>query len=113
MERAGESMVGLSPPSATMFSMARLFVAVWPSADVIEALCALRRKDERGVRFVRPENWHITLRFLGETHPADVIERHGVLGGEVEFLAKPFSSASLLHRVREVLDARRRTTIAS
>jgi 2'-5' RNA ligase len=80
MERAGESMVGLSPPSTTMGSMARLFVAVWPTPDVIEALCALRRKDERGVRFVRPENWHITLRFLGEAHPADVAERLDAVG---------------------------------
>jgi RNA 2',3'-cyclic 3'-phosphodiesterase len=55
--------------------MARLFVAVWPTAEVIEALRALRRKDERGVRFVPPENWHVTLRFLGESHPDEVIER--------------------------------------
>ena len=55
--------------------MARLFVAIWPPPDVVEALRALRRKDERGVRFVRPENWHITLRFLGEAHPMDVADR--------------------------------------
>lgn len=55
--------------------MARLFVAIWPPPDVIEALSALRRKDERGVRFVRPENWHITLRFLGEAHPMEVADR--------------------------------------
>lgn len=49
--------------------MARLFVAVWPTEEVIEALTAIHRKDQRGVRFVSPENWHITLRFLGETDP--------------------------------------------
>ena len=38
--------------------MARLFFAVWPPDDVVEGLTALRRKDQRGVRFVRPENWH-------------------------------------------------------
>ncbi len=46
---------------------ARLFVAVWPPLEVVEALAALRRKDEPGVRFVAPDLWHITLRFLGDT----------------------------------------------
>jgi 2'-5' RNA ligase len=49
--------------------MARLFVAVWPTDEVVEALTALRRKDQRGVRFVPPEKWHITLQFLGEAEP--------------------------------------------
>jgi 2'-5' RNA ligase len=53
--------------------MARLFVAVWPPDDVVSELTALPRKDLRGVRFVRPESWHVTLRFLGETHPDAVL----------------------------------------
>jgi 2'-5' RNA ligase len=48
---------------------------VWPPPDLLEALRALRRKDERGVGFVRPENWHITLRFLGEANPMEVADR--------------------------------------
>jgi RNA 2',3'-cyclic 3'-phosphodiesterase len=54
--------------------MARLFIAVWPPEDVVSELTGLHRKDQRGVRFVPPENWHITLRFLGESNPSDVIE---------------------------------------
>ena len=54
--------------------MPRLFIAVWPTEDVIADLTALHRKDQKGVRFVRPENWHITLRFLGDADPDDVIE---------------------------------------
>ena len=54
--------------------MARLFFAVWPPDEVVDELTALRRKDQRGVRFVRPENWHITLRFLGEAEPGRVID---------------------------------------
>lgn len=54
--------------------MARLFIAVWPTEKVVEELCALRRKDQRGVRFVPPENWHITLRFLGECDERDAVE---------------------------------------
>lgn len=53
--------------------MARLFVGVWLPEDVAADLTALPRKDQRGVRFVRPETWHITLRFLGDAHPDDVI----------------------------------------
>ena len=49
--------------------MARLFVAVWPPEDVVVELMALGRKDWRGVRFVHPDRWHITLRFLGECEP--------------------------------------------
>ena len=52
--------------------MTRLFVALWPSEDAIEELRALPRKDQQGVRFVPPENWHITLRFLGEAHVHEV-----------------------------------------
>jgi len=50
----------------------RLFVAVWPPEEVVEELMSLRRKDQRGVRFVRPENWHVTLRFLGDCRADDV-----------------------------------------
>jgi len=54
--------------------MARLFIAVWPPEHVVEQLTALRRKDQRGVRFVPPDNWHLTLRFLGEADADDVAE---------------------------------------
>jgi len=57
--------------------MARLFLAVWPPDDVVSELTSLHRKDQRGVRFVRPENWHITLRFLGNTNPDAVIDAMG------------------------------------
>ncbi len=53
--------------------MARLFVAVWPPDEVVEHLRSLRRKDQRGIRFVPPENWHMTLRFLGEADEREVV----------------------------------------
>ncbi len=37
----------------------------------------------------------------------DVVVRHGVLAASAAFLAKPFSSASLARKVRQVLDERR------
>jgi 2'-5' RNA ligase len=54
--------------------MARLFIAVWPPEDVAAELSSLHRKDQRGVRFVDPDNWHITLRFFGEADPDEVID---------------------------------------
>jgi RNA 2',3'-cyclic 3'-phosphodiesterase len=54
--------------------MTRLFVAVWPPDDVVADLTALHRKDQRGIRFVPPENWHVTLRFLGAADPDQVID---------------------------------------
>ncbi len=53
--------------------MARLFVAVWPPEEVVEHIRSLRRKDQRGIRFVPPENWHVTLRFLGEVDEREVV----------------------------------------
>ncbi|MEO6125187.1 MAG: RNA 2',3'-cyclic phosphodiesterase [Ilumatobacteraceae bacterium] len=58
--------------------MTRLFIAVWLPEEVTERLTEVHRKDQRGVRFVPPEKWHITLRFLGEARPDDVI---GALDG--------------------------------
>lgn len=55
--------------------MTRLFVAVWPPEPVAAALAALDVRPEPGVRPVAPENWHVTLRFLGDTDPDTVIER--------------------------------------
>lgn len=55
-----------------MTALPRLFIAVWPTDDVVADLSSLHRKDQRGVRFVPPDDWHITLRFLGETDPREV-----------------------------------------
>lgn len=57
--------------------MARLFIAVRPPDDVVEVLRALPRKDQRGVRFVPPDRWHVTLRFLEDADPDAVIEAIG------------------------------------
>lgn len=52
--------------------MSRLFVCLWPPEEVVESLEELHRKDQVGSRFVRPENWHITLRFIGGADPNQV-----------------------------------------
>ncbi len=43
----------------------RLFVAVWPSPGVARRLKELRRPAVDGVRWTTPDQWHVTLRFLG------------------------------------------------
>ena len=57
--------------------MARLFIAVWPTEEVVAELSSLPRKDQEGIRFVPAEKWHITLRFLGESEPDEVINALG------------------------------------
>jgi 2'-5' RNA ligase len=45
--------------------VARLFVAVWPPAEVVEMLAALPRYPLAGARWTTERQWHVTLRFLG------------------------------------------------
>jgi 2'-5' RNA ligase len=59
----------VSPPAH------RLFVAAWPPGAVIARLCSLTGLEQVGVRRIAPENWHVTLRFLGDADPAAVIDR--------------------------------------
>lgn len=47
--------------------MMRLFLGLDPPAAIREHLSALPAPDLPGARWVRPENYHLTLRFLGET----------------------------------------------
>lgn len=58
--------------------MSRLFVAVWPPAEVLDAVEALHRPAEAGGRWTRRDQWHVTLRFLG---PADADEVSAALAG--------------------------------
>ena len=54
--------------------MSRLFVAVWPPPDVVDGLRPAVVPGEPNVRWVPPEQWHVTLRFLGDADPADVAD---------------------------------------
>ena len=49
----------------------RLFVAVWPSDEVGAALAGLPRPGVSGLRWTRHDQWHVTLRFLGESDPEE------------------------------------------
>ena len=60
--------------------MPRLFVAVWPNAEVSRHVRDIPRDGWTGVRWIPEQNWHVTLRFLGE---ADLDEATRALTGEV------------------------------
>ena len=54
----------------------RLFVAVWPSPSVIEDLRGLDRPPHPGVRWTMADQWHVTLRFVGDLEdPEPLISR--------------------------------------
>jgi 2'-5' RNA ligase len=55
-------------------TVARLFVAVQPPDDVLDVLEALERPIESGVRYTTREQWHVTLRFLGEADVAQAVD---------------------------------------
>jgi 2'-5' RNA ligase len=55
-------------------SLARLFVAVWPPPEVLDVVAALPRVERPGVRWTTRDQWHVTLRFLGQTDPTDAVE---------------------------------------
>ncbi|MGH9137229.1 MAG: RNA 2',3'-cyclic phosphodiesterase [Acidimicrobiales bacterium] len=48
----------------------RLFVAAWPSAEIVASLQALERPEVPEVRWTTPDQWHVTLRFLGDVDDA-------------------------------------------
>ncbi len=50
----------------------RVFVAAELPAAAREALGALARPGIEGLRWARPEQWHVTIAFLGEVEPAAV-----------------------------------------
>ena len=45
--------------------MPRLFVAVWPSEEVLDKVASLPRPAVEGLRWTTRDQWHVTLRFLG------------------------------------------------
>lgn len=50
--------------------MPRLFVAVRPTGDALDALRALPRPPIPGLRWTDPQRLHVTMRFLGEADEA-------------------------------------------
>lgn len=53
--------------------MQRMFLAVVPPDEVLDEINDLPTRPQRGVSFTRRAQWHITLKFLGQTNPADAL----------------------------------------
>ncbi|MCU1463066.1 MAG: 2-5 ligase [Acidimicrobiales bacterium] len=52
----------------------RLFVAVWPPAEAVDAVAKVDRPAVDGLRWTTPDQWHVTMRFLGNVDdPAPVV----------------------------------------
>jgi 2'-5' RNA ligase len=51
----------------------RLFVAVWPSEAVVDELRRLERPAHPAVRWTTADQWHVTLRFVGELEDPDLL----------------------------------------
>jgi 2'-5' RNA ligase len=49
-----------------------MFVAVWPPAEVLSLLAAVDRPAHPGLRWTTPDQWHVTLRFLGSLGEMDI-----------------------------------------
>lgn len=54
--------------------MSRVFLAVRPDDATRDLLEALDRSPAPGVRWVPPEQWHVTLRFWADADPGEIIE---------------------------------------
>ena len=54
-------------------SAARLFVAAVPPATVLDRVAALPRPDVEGLRWTSRDQWHVTLRFLGQVTDVDAV----------------------------------------
>ena len=50
-----------------------MFIAVWPPDAIVEVLHALPRPQHPDVRWTLPDQWHVTLRFLGEVDEVPVL----------------------------------------
>jgi len=75
----------------------RLFVAVIPPANVLDLLATIPREPRPDVRYTTREQWHVTLRFLGDAdigeasaalQRVDVSSADAVLGPTVERLGR-------------------------
>jgi RNA 2',3'-cyclic 3'-phosphodiesterase len=79
----------------------RLFVGVRPPDDVLDLIAGLPRRAQVGLRWTTRDQWHVTLRFLGEVEdptvvvealeradPAVLVACEAVVGPVVETLSR-------------------------
>lgn len=53
-----------------------------PPPEIIDAISDLPTKAQRGVRYTKREQWHVTVKFLGETNTAEAFTALAQLDGQ-------------------------------
>lgn len=59
--------------TGAFWSTVRLFVAIVPPREAVDLLARLPRAEVPRVRWTTEEQWHVTLRFLGECSADEVV----------------------------------------
>ena len=59
--------------------MSRLFIAAWPPPAVVGTLRELPRETDAGIRWTTPDQWHITLRYLGKVDETAALDAFGTI----------------------------------
>lgn len=81
----GRSAVGTGArrivANTSFAGVSRLFVAVWPPPAVVDLLHGLPRADGPRLRWTTPDQWHITLRFLGDVDEDDAVHLLAAVDG--------------------------------
>lgn len=60
--------------------MSRLFIAAYPPPEVVAAIDELPRPTMTGVRWVPVDQWHLTLRFLGDADEGEAAAALAAVG---------------------------------
>lgn len=60
----------------------RLFIAVWPSDEVVRTLLTMARPEVPGLRWTTEDQWHVTLRFFGSCDLRDVEPAFAAIAAE-------------------------------
>lgn len=67
----------------------RLFVAVWPDAAAQRRIRQLALTPVPGIRLVDPQQWHVTLRFLGDVDSSRLTELIAALADAARAVRRP------------------------
>lgn len=67
----------------------RLFAGVWPPPDVVALLASLERPKMDAVRWTTPDQWHVTLAFLGNVPVSLIDALEAALGAATARVAAP------------------------
>jgi 2'-5' RNA ligase len=61
-------------PNTSFAGVSRHFIAVWPPSTVTDLIAGLPRVEAPRLRWTTPDQWHVTLRFLGDVDEDAAIE---------------------------------------